>query len=66
MTSTFSQVESFAPILQEPVWQQQRELEALSVEARIRLAYERAQSLSNAIGEKSYPSFVVRLIVTIM
>ncbi|KAI1741688.1 hypothetical protein F4680DRAFT_57976 [Xylaria scruposa] len=50
MTSPFSRVESFAPILQEPIWHQHRELEASSVEARIRLAYKRARSLINAVG----------------
>ncbi|RYC63085.1 hypothetical protein CHU98_g3109 [Xylaria longipes] len=53
MTSPFSRVESFAPILQEPIWHQHRELEASSVEARIRLAYERARSLINAVGMKT-------------
>ncbi|KAI0485119.1 acyl-CoA dehydrogenase/oxidase [Xylariaceae sp. FL0804] len=50
MASPFARVESFAPILQEPVWHQHRELEASSVEARIRLAYERARSLVHAVG----------------
>ncbi|KAI0896099.1 hypothetical protein F4806DRAFT_502441 [Annulohypoxylon nitens] len=50
MASAFSRVESFAPVLQEPIWHQHRELEALSVEARIKLAYERARSLLNAVG----------------
>ncbi|RWA09092.1 hypothetical protein EKO27_g6019 [Xylaria grammica] len=50
MTSQFSLVESFAPILQEPIWHQHRDLEVTSVEARIRLAYERARSLIKAVG----------------
>ncbi|KAJ8124039.1 hypothetical protein ONZ43_g151 [Nemania bipapillata] len=50
MMSPFSRVESFAAILQEPIWHQRREIEATSVEARIRLAYERARSLINAVG----------------
>ncbi|KAK7926939.1 hypothetical protein PG985_003937 [Apiospora marii] len=50
MASQFSRVESFAPVLQEPIWHQHRELEASSVEARVRLAYERARSLVRAVG----------------
>lgn len=68
MTCQFSRVESFAPILQEPIWQQCRELEASSVEARIKLAYERARSLIKAVGEKSYNTLEVRrtLIATLL
>lgn len=50
----FSRVESFAPILREPVWQQYRDLEASSVEARTRLAYERARRLVRALGKKTH------------
>ncbi|CAI6101269.1 unnamed protein product [Clonostachys chloroleuca] len=50
MASSFALVQSFAPILQEPIWQQQRDLEASSVEARIRLAYARARSLVQTVG----------------
>jgi hypothetical protein len=52
MASPFSLVESFGPILQEPIWHQQRELEASSVEARIKLAYDRARSLIRAVGKR--------------
>lgn len=50
MASSFALVQSFAPILQEPIWQQQRDLEASSVEARIKLAYARARSLIQTVG----------------
>jgi hypothetical protein len=53
-TSQFSRVESFAPILQEPIWQQDREIEAPFGEARIVLAYERARSVVKAIGKRGY------------
>lgn len=56
MTGSFSQVESSAPVLQEPIWQQDRDLDASSVEARIKLAYERARSLINAVGQKKKTS----------
>ncbi|TVY33167.1 Acyl-coenzyme A oxidase, peroxisomal [Lachnellula subtilissima] len=60
MTDPFSRVESFAPILQEPIWQQYRELEASSVEARIRLAYERARSLIKAVVDPLSTSLLGR------
>jgi len=68
MTYQFSRLESFAPILEEPIWQQYRELQASSIEARTRLAYERARSFIEAVGEKSYNILEVRLklIVTIL
>jgi hypothetical protein len=57
MASSFALVQSFAPILQEPIWQQQRDLEASSVEARIKLAYARARSLIQTVG-KNHPTFL--------
>jgi hypothetical protein len=58
--SQFFRVESFAPILREPVWQQDRDVEASSIEARTRLAYERARSLIKALGRISYNPLKVR------
>lgn len=65
MTYQFSRVESFAPVLREPIWQQYRTLEASSVEARIRLAYERARSLIKAVGEKRHNILKVRWTLTV-
>jgi hypothetical protein len=56
----FSRAESFAPIFRSPVWQQYRDLEASSVEARTKLAYERARSLVEALGKKNYNPHEVR------